>query len=105
MARYYLSFDLHNAETRDYHELEEFLKQHFEAVENGDMASSFEITTEIEDVREIRSRLENLFKDENWQIKFWVFYSDDQNGRLNATIWKNMIEMGKKLDILEKRRW
>ena len=105
MARYYLDFDLRGAEPKDYQELEGFLKQRFEVVEDGDLESSFEITAGIEDVKEMRKRLEDLFSGNAWDIKFWVCYSDDQGERLNAAIWRNMIELNKKLDILIKRRW
>lgn len=105
MARYYFNFDLQDAETRDYHELEEFLKQHFEVVEDGDLASSFEITAGIEDVEEMRERLRTLFKDEDWKIKFWVCYSDDQKARLSQEIWRGIIEMNRKLEAIRQRGW
>lgn len=105
MARYYFNFDLQDAETKNYHELEEFLKQHFEVVEDGDLASSFEITTGIEDEKEMRKRLDDLFGDGGWDIKFWVCYSDDQKARLNQTIWKGIIELNRKLNAIQQRGW
>lgn len=105
MARYYFNFDLQDAETRDYQELESFLRQHFENVEDGDLASSFEITAEIEDVEEMRERLKTLFRNEDWRIKFWVCYSDDQRERLSQEIWRGIIEMNRKLEAIRQRGW
>lgn len=105
MAKYYFNFDLQDAKTGDYQELEEFLRQHFKDVEDGDLASSFEITAKIEDVKEMRERLKNLFKNKDWKIKFWVCYSDDQKARLSLAIWKGIIEMNRKLEAIRQKGW
>lgn len=105
MARYYLDFDLRGAEPKDYQELEGFLKQRFEVVEDGDLESSFEITAGIEDVKEMRKRLEDLFSGNAWDIKFWVCYSDDQKARLSQEIWRGIVEMNRKLEAIRQRGW
>lgn len=105
MAEYYLNFDLEDSEPKDYPKLKNFLEKRFEKVEDGDLASSFVITAEIDDEREMRRRLKSLFRDGDWKIKFEVCYSDDQKGILNMKIWRGIIELNRKLDAIRRRGW
>lgn len=89
MTRYYLSFDLHNAKTEDYEELEDLLRIEFGGVEDGEQESSFKFFSVEDDLDKVRDRLRELLVP-RWGENFTVCRLEDER-------WRRLMEQLKRM--------